>query len=282
MSHTHRTVLLTGATDGLGRALAHALAAQGDTLILHGRSERKGAELLAELRAATGSRRLHYERADFSSLDEVRDLADRVVSAHGSLDVLVNNAGIGSSPVREESRDGHENMFQVDFLAPYMLACRLTPLLARSAPARIVNVASAGQAPVDFDDVMLERGDWDSWLAYCRAKLALVAFSFDLAERLRDTDVTVNALHPASLMPTKMVPPQYAPQSTLGEGMRHTLRLVTDPELDGSTGLYYDRDKPARAHEQAYEPEARLRLRTLAESLTGEPFPVAPQDAASG
>lgn len=282
MSHTHRTVLVTGATDGLGRALAHTLAARGDTLILHGRSVRKGAELLAELRAATGNRRLHYERADFSSLAEVRALADRVMSAHGRLDVLVNNAGIGSSPVREESQDGHESLFQVDFLAPYLLTCRLTPLLVRSTPARIVNVASAGQARVDFGDVMLEHGEWDSWLAYCRAKLALVAFSFDLAERLRDTDVTVNALHPASLMPTKMVPPQFAPQSTLEEGVAHTLHIVTAPELDGSTGLYYDRDKPARAHEQAYEPDARLRLRTLAESLTGETFPLAAHDVTSG
>ncbi|MFH8224487.1 SDR family NAD(P)-dependent oxidoreductase [Streptomyces sp. NPDC018057] len=273
MNTTPRTVLLTGATDGLGRALAHTFAARGDTLIAHGRSAEKGAALLEELRAATGNPRLHYERADFSSLDQVRDLADRVTAGHGRLDVLVNNAGIGSPPVREESRDGAELILQVDYLAPYLLACRLAPLLARSAPARVVNVASRGQAPVDFDDVMLEHGEWDGMHAYARAKLALIAFTFDLAEQLRGTGVTVNAVHPASLMPTKMVPPGFPHRSTLEEGARHTLRLVDDPELAVATGRYYDCDRLARAHEQAYEPTSRSRLRALAESLTGEPLP---------
>lgn len=201
---THRTVLITGATDGLGRALARELAAQGATLILHGRCPAKGRELLAALRADTGNENLTYELADFASLADVRALADRVLSTYDRLDVLVNNAGIGVALARRESRDGLELTFQVDYLATYVLSCLLAPLLVRSAPARIVSVSAAGQTPVDFDDVMLERR-WDGVRAYCQAKLAQISLTFDLAERLAPAGVTVNALHPASSMPTKMV-----------------------------------------------------------------------------
>ncbi|MEU5085573.1 SDR family NAD(P)-dependent oxidoreductase [Streptomyces sp. NPDC021356] len=269
---SEQTILITGATDGLGRALALELADQGATLILHGRSARKGQELLEELRERTGADRFHYELADFSSLEEIRKLADRVLATCDRLDVLVNNAGIGVELARQESQDGHELTFQVDYLAGYMLSCTLAPLLVRSAPARIVNVTSAGQAPLDFDDVMLERG-WDGGQAYCQAKLAQISLTKDLAEQLAGTGVTVNALHPASYMPTKIVVNLFTPQSTLEEGMRNTARLVTDPALAQVSGEYFNRATPARAGAQAYDPAARARLRELSESLTGVVLP---------
>lgn len=269
-----RTVLITGATDGLGRALSRELAAQGAVLILHGRSAAKGRELLTELRAETGNDRLSFELADFASLTAVGELADRVLATYDRLDVLVNNAGIGVELVRRESEDGLELTFQVDYLATYVLSCRLAPLLVRSAPARVVSVSSAGQAPIDFDDVMLERR-WDGVQAYCQAKLAQIALTFDLAERLAPAGVTVNALHPASYMPTKMVVGLFTPQSSVHEGMRHTLRLVTDPALDTVTGAYFDRDRRARAGAQAYDASVRARLRELSESLTGVRLPAA-------
>ncbi|MEU3525810.1 SDR family NAD(P)-dependent oxidoreductase [Streptomyces sp. NPDC038707] len=267
-----QTILITGATDGLGRALAHELAAQGATLILHGRNPRKGEELLAELRAKTGAGRFSYELADFSSLEDIGKLADRVLADHDRLDVLVNNAGIGVELERQVSQDGLELTFQVDYLAGYVLSCRLAPLLVRSAPARIVNVTSAGQAPLDFDDVMLERG-WDGVQAYCQAKLAQISLTKDLAEQFAGTGVTVNALHPASYMPTKIVVNLFTPQSTVEEGVRHTARLVTDPALAEVSGEYFNRDTPSRAGAQAYDPAARARLRELSESLTGVAFP---------
>ncbi|MEW2623873.1 SDR family NAD(P)-dependent oxidoreductase [Streptomyces sp. NPDC048106] len=269
---SEQTILITGATDGLGRALAHELAEQGATLILHGRSLRKGQELLAELREKTGADRFSYELADFSSLEDIGKLADRVLATYDRLDVLVNNAGIGVELARQESQDGLELTFQVDYLAGYILSCRLAPLLVRSAPARIVNVTSAGQAPIDFDDVMLER-HWDGGQAYCQAKLAQISLTKDLAEQLAGTGVTVNALHPASYMPTKIVVNLFTPQSSLEEGMRHTARLVTDPALDGVSGEYFNRSTVARAGAQAYDPAARARLRELSESLTGVVFP---------
>lgn len=253
---SEQTILITGATDGLGRALAHELAEQGATLILHGRSPRKGEELLAELRAKTGADRFGYELADFSSLEDIGKLADRVLATYDRLDVLVNNAGIGVELARQESQDGLELTFQVDYLAGYILSCKLAPLLVRSAPARIVNVTSAGQAPIDFRDVMLER-HWDGGQAYCQAKLAQISLTKDLAEQLAGTGVTVNALHPASYMPTKIVVNLFTPQSSVEEGMRNTARLVTDPALAEVSGEYFNRSTLARAGAQAYDPAAR-------------------------
>jgi NAD(P)-dependent dehydrogenase (short-subunit alcohol dehydrogenase family) len=203
-----QTILVTGATDGLGKAVARELAARGATVLLHGRDDARLDETQREIRRATGSRSLRTYRADFSSLDEVRRLAAEVERDDGQLHLLVNNAGIGSGRdgTREESADGHELRLAVNYLAPLLLTTLLLPLLRRSEPSRIVNVASIGQAPVDFGDVMLERS-YDGMRAYSQSKLALVMFTLDLAERLSadGAEVTVNALHPASLMNTKMV-----------------------------------------------------------------------------
>ncbi|GHH22844.1 SDR family NAD(P)-dependent oxidoreductase [Streptomyces rubradiris] len=272
-----QTIVITGATDGLGRALAHELAPLGPELVLHGRSEEKGQELLAELRAATGNERLSYERADFSSLAEIQSLADRLLS-RPRIDVLVNNAGMGVELDRRESRDGLELTFQVDYLSTYILSCRLAPLLVDSAPARIVNVTSAGQAPIDFDDVMLRSG-WSGGQAYCQAKLAQIMLTMDLADVLDGTGVTVNSLHPASYMPTKIVTHLFTPQSTVAEGVRNTARLVTDPEYARNSGLYVNRSQVARAHAQAHDEGARARLRRLSEELTGTPMPAVNADA---
>jgi NAD(P)-dependent dehydrogenase (short-subunit alcohol dehydrogenase family) len=136
-----------------------------------------------------------------------------------------------------------------------------------SAPARIVNVSSAGQAPIDFDDVMLER-DYNGVQSYCQSKLAQVMHTFDLAEELGDSRVTANCLHPATYMPTKMVTHSGTrPVSTLEEGARATLRLVADPELAEVTGRYFDGEAESRAHPQAYDIDARWRLRELSERL---------------
>jgi NAD(P)-dependent dehydrogenase (short-subunit alcohol dehydrogenase family) len=270
---SEQAILVTGATDGLGRALATELAHAGATLLLHGRDDARGHETVDEIRARTGSDRLCWHRADFSSLDEVRELARHIEDEHDRLDVLVNNAGIGTTLPggggRAESRDGYELRFAVNYLAPLLLTRLLQPLIVRSAPARVVNVSSAGQAPIDFDDVMLE-SRYDGVQAYCQSKLAQVMFTFDLADELRDAGVTVNCLHPATYMPTKMVRAAGArPASSLEAGVAATLRLVADPVLEGVTGRYFDREREARAHPQAHDRDARRRLRELSERLAG-------------
>jgi NAD(P)-dependent dehydrogenase (short-subunit alcohol dehydrogenase family) len=268
-----QTILITGATDGLGRGLARELAAQGATLLIHGRDDGRGEETLGEIRAGSGNGNLRFLRADLSSLDEVRVLAGEVERSTDTLDVLVNNAGLGTTLPgdgrRMESTDGYELRFAVNYLAGYLLTRLLLPLLEKSAPARIVNVSSAGQAPIDFDDVMLERG-YDGVQAYCQSKLAQVMFTFDLAEELRDQGVTANCLHPATYMPTKMVVAAGVdPWSSLEEGVTATKRLVEDPELDGVTGRYFNGEREAEPNRQALDSDARRRLRELSDRLCG-------------
>ena len=263
-------ILVTGATDGLGRAVAGELAGQGATLLLHGRSEERGKRTLSEIRARTGNNKLAYYRADFESLSEVRDLAERIQADHEQLDVLLNNAALGIDPVRRISSDGYESTFQVDYLAPYVLSYLLAPLLIGSAPSRVVNVASAGQAPINFHDVMLERS-YDGMKAYCQAKLAEIMLTIDQAAQLSGSGVTVNCVHPALNMPTKIVTHMFTPQSEIADGVRSTLRLITDPALENVTGRYFDQTQEARALPQAYDETARARLRGIAEQLTGVP-----------
>ena len=266
-------VLVTGATDGLGKAVSIELARAGATVLVHGRTPERAEAAVADIRAASGSTLLRACAGDFASLAQVRSLAEGIAAAEPRLDVLVNNAGIGTADPgggeRIESADGHELRFAVNYLAPFQLTRILEPLLIRSAPARIVNVASAGQAPVDFDDVMLENG-YDGARAYSQSKLAMVAWTFDTAERLAGQGVTATALHPGTYMPTKMViAAGIEPFDSLESGVRATLRLVADPALDGVTGRYFDRTEEARARPQAYDPDARRKLRELSEQLVG-------------
>jgi NAD(P)-dependent dehydrogenase (short-subunit alcohol dehydrogenase family) len=266
-----QVVLVTGATDGLGKAVSIELARAGATVLAHGRTRDRAEGAVAEIRAASGSELLRACAGDLGSLAQVRSLAESVAASEARLDVLVNNAGIGTvepgGGARVESADGHELRFAVNYLAPFLLTRLLEPLLLQSAPARIVNVASAGQAPVDFDNVMLE-GDYDGSRAYSQSKLAMVMMTFDTAERLSGRGVTATCLHPGTYMPTKMVlAAGVDPIDSLESGVRATLRLIADPALDGVTGRYFDRVDEARARPQAYDPDARARLRAVSERL---------------
>jgi NAD(P)-dependent dehydrogenase (short-subunit alcohol dehydrogenase family) len=262
------TVLVTGATDGLGRALTERLAGEGATVLAHARNERRGREALGELLDGSGDVRLVV--GDLASLADVRALPAQVPER---LDVLVNNAGIGTSlpgdGQRMESDDGHELRFAVNYLAGFLLAALLRDRLVAAAPARVVNVASAGQMAIDFDDVMLQNG-YDGVRAYCQSKLAQVMHAFDLAEELREHGVTATALHPGTYMPTKMVlAAGVTPATPLEEGLEATWRLVADPHVDGVSGRYFNGTREARADAQAYDVDARRRLRELSERLVG-------------
>jgi NAD(P)-dependent dehydrogenase (short-subunit alcohol dehydrogenase family) len=274
MANGQRTVLITGATDGAGRWVAERLGAAGAQVLVHGRDEARAGQVLAAIRRAGGSGQFY--RADFSSLEQVRALAAEIRRDHPRLDVLVNNAGIGFGAPgagRELSGDGHELRFAVNYLAGFLLTRLLLPLLQASRPARIVNVASIGQEPLDFADPMLARG-YSGIRAYRQSKLAQVMFTFDLADQLRGTGVTVNCLHPATFMDTGMVRSAgVTPASTVAEGAGAILRLVLDDQLAGTTGQYFDQQRPARANAQAYDAEARARLRRLSDELAGAGIP---------
>jgi NAD(P)-dependent dehydrogenase (short-subunit alcohol dehydrogenase family) len=270
-----QTILITGATDGLGLELAKRLAAKGATLVVHGRHPQRLERALTAIGGTAHRDRVHGVLADFASLSEVRRLGEDVSREFERLDVLVNNAGIAGPERRTESADGLELTFAVNYLAHFLLTRELLPTLRASAPARIVNVASIGQAPIDFSDVMLERS-YDGFRAYRQSKLAQIAFTFELARRFQDageTGVTVNALHPATLMDTKMVRGSFGrAMTTVDEGTEATLRLVASPELERVSGRYFDGREESSANPQAYDEAARARLWKLSERLCGAEY----------
>jgi NAD(P)-dependent dehydrogenase (short-subunit alcohol dehydrogenase family) len=246
------TILLTGATDGLGRALASELDARGHDVVVHGRSRERAEAVASEIGGA------EIVIADFARLDDVRALAAQVQD----IDVLVNNAGIIAAE-RQLSADGIELTFQVNHLAGFLLTLLLLP-------PRTVNVASIGQRAPDFGDLMLERG-YERYRAYQQSKLAQIMFTFELAERR--PDLVVNALHPATLMETKMARENFGTtRSTVAEGVEATARLV---ELTDVSGRYFDGLRQARADRAAYDRGARRRLWDVSAELTSAP-PLAP------
>lgn len=251
-----QTILVTGSTDGHGRRVAEELIKRGASVIEHGRDPGKVERVSGEIGAGRGL------TADLSDLEQVRRLAGEV----DELDTLVNNAGI-LIPERKESADGHELTLAVNYLSHFLLTALLLPKLRE--PARVVNVSSIGQYPLDFDDLQYER-DFNGYYAYAKSKLAQVLFTYSLAERLADRDVTVNALHPATLMDTPMVlGPGGTPQSSVEEGVEATMRLVADPELDGVSGRFFNGKRDWRPDAQADDAEARRRLWEESERLTG-------------
>jgi NAD(P)-dependent dehydrogenase (short-subunit alcohol dehydrogenase family) len=265
------TSLVTGATDGLGRSVATELARRGARVLVHGRDADRGERAVAAIQAESGNERVELVLADFASLAEVRELARTVGDATDELHLLINNAGMGSglpdSRERQESRDGHELRFQVNYLAGFVLTESLLDLLRRSAPARVVQVSSLGQTDIDFDDPMLTDA-YDGTRAYCQSKLAQVMHANDLAASIPASAVTVNSLHPATFMPTKIVLQERgAALDSLELGTEATLRVALDPALDGVSGRFFDRLDEGAAHPHAYDEAARARLRELSLEL---------------
>jgi NAD(P)-dependent dehydrogenase (short-subunit alcohol dehydrogenase family) len=266
-----KTVLITGSTDGVGRYVAARLAAAGAKVLIHGRDAARAKTLAEEIMRAGGGEPKFYQ-ADLSSLADTRRLAEAVLADHNRLDVFISNAGIGSQnqgPQRQTSTDGYELRFAVNYLSGFLLAHLLLRLLKAGAPSRIVNVASLGQHPLDFDDVMLAKG-YSGSRAYAQSKLSQIMFTIDLADELKGSGVTVNALHPATYMNTTMVRAGgITPISTVEQGGAAILHLAEGDDVAGKSGLFFNGMQQAKANPQAYDETARKRLRALSLELTG-------------
>jgi NAD(P)-dependent dehydrogenase (short-subunit alcohol dehydrogenase family) len=228
----------------------------GAHVLVHGRDRERGKRVVAEITDSGGT--AEFLAADLAALSEVRRLASAVQARTGRLDILINNAGIGTAGAeRQASADGYELRFAVNYLAGFLLTRLLLPLLKRSAPARVINVSSAGQQTIDFTDVMLTRG-YSGARAYRQSKLAQILFTIDLAHELQGSGVTVNCLHPATYMNTTMVRRAgVTPASSVEEGADAILNLALSPRLEGRSGLYFNGLREARADRQAYDAEAR-------------------------
>ncbi len=267
-----RVALVTGSTDGVGRAVAIALGRNGWLVLAHGRNAERGARVVADI-TDKGGRALFYE-ADLSSMSGTRRFAETVGMAHPKLGLLINNAGLGygaRGAVREVSPDGFELRLAVNYLAPFLLTRMLLLNLISTASSRIVNVSSNAQGEIDFDDLCMENA-YSGRDAYRRSKLALTMFTFDLAEELKARDVCVNAVHPASAMDTAMVREAgMSPTASIEEGADAILSLAISEKLAGQSGVYFDMQRPAQALQQAYDRNARKRLRRISMTLTGAP-----------
>lgn len=262
---TGKVALVTGSTDGLGRDVARRLAAAGAHVLVTGRSEQRGKELVDEIQKG-GRGSAKFYRADLASLDETRRLAASVRRDNKRLDLLINNAGVGFifDSTRKFSAEGHEMHFAVNYLAHYLLTKELIPLVVASAPSRIINVSSGSQTAIDFDDVMMAKG-YNGGRGYAQSKLAQVMMTIDMAPDLERQGVLTYSLHPATTMGTTMaLALKVNPRSTIAEGVESVVNAVTTTE---PSGTYFNQLKPVKAHAQAYDADAREKLRTLSDRM---------------
>ncbi len=263
-----KTILVTGSTDGIGRATALALAGQGCAVIVHGRNAARASAAARAIAAATGNRQVTPVAADFAVLAEVRALAEQVLRTCPRLDVLINNAGIAVRR-RNTSTDGYESTFAVNHLAPFLLTNLLLDRLRASAPARIVNVSSGAHSSghIDFDDLQMERR-FDGWQAYCNSKLANALFTCELARLLDPREVTVNFLHPG-VIDTKLLHVNFGGGSPVATGARTPVHLALAPEVADVSGAYFVNRRRARASSTAGDRRLAAELWRVSSELTG-------------
>lgn len=257
-----KKILITGATDGLGKLVAKHLVEKGAVVLLHGRNAEKGKALVNEL-SKVGE--VTYYNADYASLAEVQKMSEVILKEHSQIDILINNVGVGKGKYpfeREISRDGIELRLAVNYLSHVLLTEKLLSLLPENS-GNIINVASIGQEPIDFSNLMLEKG-YEGFWAYKRSKTALIMYTVELANRLKSRGIKVNAIHPASLMNTKMVTEEWDyTLTTVDEGAEAVESLL----VTESTGEYFDGKQPAKAISQVYDVDARKRLMEITMDL---------------
>lgn len=278
-----QTILVTGATSGIGFEAALALARRGARVVMVGRDPARTARAAADVAARSGSADVSHLLCDFSSQAEVRRLAEDVLARHPRLDALVNNAG-GVNKTRRLTADGIEMTFAVNHLGYFLLTTLLRDRLVSSAPARIVTVASIGhrQGTLDFDDLSYARGGYSIIRAYARSKLANVLFAAELARRLDGTGVTSNSVHPGSvdtriwsgapLWAKPIIQILFRPFFITAErGAAHVVDLVTRPDLAGVTGKYFEEARMVEPARLARDTALAARLWDVSAAMVSQP-----------
>lgn len=263
-----KTILITGATDGIGKVTTLELAGMGHHVLVHGRNEARGKQVADEIKRAVKHARVNVVSGDLASLDEVRTLAAQVKDGYPRLDVLINNAGVFRHE-RTLTRDELEMTFAVNYLAHFLLTNLLLESLKASAPARIIHVSSGTHrsAKMDWGNLQGEK-KYDGYEAYARSKLENVLYAYALAERLRDTGVTSNALHPGVIR-TKLLNQGWGGGGTdLKHGGDTLVYAATAPELETVTGKYFDNRREATSSAASHDTNLQQKLWETSERLT--------------
>lgn len=258
-------VLVTGSTDGLGRAVAHRFASEGYTVLLHGRSEQRCADVKHELVSQHPGVDIRCYTADFTKLSNIFRFIAQVAARESRLDILINNAGVGIEEQRSVTEDGLELVWQVNYLATYALSVALMPLLSRKR-GRVICVSSSSQAAVDFSDPNYENA-WNGVEAYARSKWAQAALALALARRHNDMGCTVHALHPGSFMPTKLVAGKFPIVDALEKGVEAVWHLATCARDVFPNGEYIDGSQNAVALPSAYDESLQEQLISISETM---------------
>lgn len=265
-----KTVLVTGATDGIGKQTARVLAGQGAHVLVHGRSIKRVDAAIAEIKREDPHAQLTGYAADFSSLQAVRELAEELITQASDLQLLINNAGV-YSPEFRLSQDGFELTFAVNHLAPFLLTLLLLPTLRRNAPARIINVVSIAHSVRDFNSTKIhDPSVYHAWNAYKISKFANVLATYRLAEQLAGSGVTVNCLHPGAV-DTKMLRSAFPATRGIGieEGAKSSIYLASSDEVQGVSGAYFEDGKPVQSAPQTYDKELQRSLWKQCEDWVG-------------
>lgn len=273
-----KVCVITGATSGIGKETARALAERGARVVMINRNAAKAETVAAEI-ARTAEVPVELVHGDMASFGSIRTAAAEVVERYPRVDVLINNAGVFRLR-RHETADGLEETFAVNHLGPFLLTNLLLERLRASAPARIVIVASAAHhgAVLDFGDLLLERR-FGSWKAYSRSKLANVMFAYGLARRVEGSGVDANALHPGfvathlgagnkiPIVPVYLLlrPFTISPRA----GAETSVFLASSPEVSGVSGRYFDNKKQARSSRASMDEEAQELLWKMSAEMTG-------------
>lgn len=261
-----KTLLLTGATSGIGLATANMLVAKGHTVLLHGRNESQLEKIAGTLSGISGGGRVESYVADLSSMAEVEALAKAVSEKHEKLDVLINNAGVYgvSASTTQEDLDPR---FAVNTIAPYLLTKRLLPLLSPSS--RVVNLSSAAQAPVT-PEVLTGPSNQSDGIVYAQSKLALTMWTFHMAHSLGNTGPVLIALNPKSMLGSKMVKEAYGVAGhDLNIGAEIICRAAFSEQFADASGHYFDNDigQFASPHADALNPQKCADLVRTLESI---------------
>lgn len=272
MSMTHnltgKTILITGATDGIGKETARQLAMMNAQVILHGRNPDKTKKVQKEIIIDSSNEKVDVLIADFSSMEQVRSLADQVISQYQHLEVLINNAGLYTTS-KQTTSDGFELTFAVNHLSHFLLTNLLLDLVKASAPARIITVSSSAHFDADFDitDLNAEK-NFNGWNAYSVSKLANLLFTFALARRLKGSGVTVNSLHPGFIK-TNILGKHFANQKPVEEGAETPVYLASSPEVAEISGEYFERKQISPSSELSRNEPLQEELWEISESMTG-------------